>query len=258
MEVTIKGQKYLNFNHYRCIRLKSKNNDKIFIDVKSTDEIFMEKPLEAIERIKLSTPSIMDTIKNLNELEKINEIIKYYSRYNNIKVFSSHRGIHCLSTCGSHLDIDLGFPDEFIDNSIEMLKNNYIVNRLKFLDKYKNCKHYLVVAGNESRYSVSNNDDIMDKDIILNLEKDYGDNLRPFEMDFIQNFLLKKIYHENTNVRIYKFMSIYRAYFGNILFDFNIGKSNDAIINLIRNYNAKYEAEESMQLKLDLELGGNK
>lgn len=80
MELKIKGQQYLNANHYKRIRIRNINRDleRLQIDV-INPKSDMENSLE-MWSMKTNVEPFMKQIENLTEVEKIVAVVDYYLR----------------------------------------------------------------------------------------------------------------------------------------------------------------------------------
>lgn len=287
MSLKIKGQKHLNSNWYQSIRIKSINQDlsKGLIDVKIKNR-FANENNTTIDLVPTSTPKFMDTIKDLNEIEQIKEILEYYERNNTICKLIEENGVHFLSTSGRWLDVEMGFTSEnkeYLRKSISELLFNYLDSRLRFFDGCQACSFNIVGNEEQSFYETYEDLDGSNETVWLHLLcehnpenlSDFG-KLSDFEKKFIEDFVLEKTYMQKKVAIIQdnwrrgieeddwcmKTNSLnvhdYIISCGDVTFHFARIATKDLndLTKKINAYNETFIKQENMQLKLDL--GGKK
>lgn len=285
MELQIKGQKYLNGNRYQRIRMRNINQEleKGMIDVQVKNKVKPENSV-TISSMPTSTPKFMDTIKDLSEIEKIEEILEYFARNNTIDKMVEENGIHFFSNGGRQLDIEMGFKVEnkvCLENAVKKLIYNYLDSRLQFLDSCQDCSFEIVGNNVQSFYEAYEDLDGSNETVWLYLMSDKEElydfgKLRNFEKSFIENFVLEKIREQGVpaivedywrlgkeedrrNMKINSLnVHVYSIFCGDIVFHFHRMAVEDLrdLTHKVIEYNENLEQQESMQLKLDL--GGTK
>lgn len=271
MDLHIKGQKHLNSNRYQSIMIKSikRNINKGLIDVR-TNKAYSDT-------LVLSPPKFMDTIKDLTEIEKVKEIIEYFSRNNIICRMVEKNGVHVFSTSDRQLDIEMGFSSEnqlFIRKTISGLIYNYLDNRLRFLEDYYSCKTFHIIGDSEqSGYEVYEDLGGSNETMWIHLLSEHNSSvLRDFEKKFLEDFIIERICKQGRTATIednwcvakkeeYPYADAntlnihnYAIFCGDIAFRFYNITINDLkdLTKKVQEYNENYREQEVMQLKLDL------
>lgn len=226
------GKKHLNSNMYKKIRMKEKNGELLISAI--PDETYKN-----VELIKTSTPYITDTINDLTEEKKVEEITKYFLRNNTIcSIAQKDNEIIINSISGRQLVINL--PKKY-SSILNLILAKYQNDRLKFLSETNINEIYITkgyidekfhLISSESSYKVGYIG-MDDKEVIhLNLMSQNG-KLAKFDLDFIDEYL--KDFINNNPDCIYLICNYYELEYG--LFD-TISK-----IHLPSDLFQKYQAE---------------
>lgn len=186
----IKGLKHLNSNWYDSIMIRNKTKEDIQIDVKSKN---------APDTIKIDQ-SFYSKIKQLNDKEKINEIIRYFLNNNKIKCIDNNKYLenyknNFVTISGSRdlfLKIEKGTFDTKINSEII---NKYILDRNEFLINNIDIKNIEIFFGdNKSSYDIYTDEYYYKNEPVLSLRLFNNDRkLYKFEEDFLINFIKNKI-----------------------------------------------------------------
>lgn len=247
-------KKHLNSNMYKKIRMKEKNGEVLISAIPN-------EKYKNVELIKTSTPYITDTISDLPEEEKLEEITKYFLRNNTIcALVQKGKEIVVTSISGRQLVINL--PKKY-SSILNLILAKYQNDRLKFLSETNINEIHITesyldenlhLISSESSYGVSSTSIIDENKVIhLNLMSQNG-KLAKFDLDFIDKYL-KDFINNNPN-RIYLICKNYEQKYG--LFDIVKKIQLPYASNLFRKYqeeiiehNKYIENENKKQLYLE-------
>lgn len=103
------GKKHLNSNWYKSIKLIRKEDD---IEVKVKGDALLKN----VKTLKTSTPYITDTIRDLDDLEKVKEIVAYFLRNNTICELNQEKiDLIIRSTSNRELILKIEHNKEIVD-----------------------------------------------------------------------------------------------------------------------------------------------
>lgn len=252
----ISSLKHLNSNWYNTIMIRNLNSCETKVDVKCYDKIQTTK----------SNYTFYNHIKNLNDKDKIKEIIRYYLRNNKIysleddAIIKHYDGnfIAIEGTRNLYLQLSEGSLDKEI---LDEIKEKYIRDRYEFLfnNTFKNIE--IRLYNNISSYYVyeENNEKILSIHLLAK-----GKELLSFEKDFLDQFT--NYLFNNTDSKIYYYSeglsSYYVKNYHNLKFGEHPGiyfKGTNLVISINRNlfndfydlmycHNNKIEEAKKLQL----------
>jgi len=262
METKIVGQKHLDSNLYERIIIGNKQKDKNTILITAKTEKYKN-----VETIKTTSKTFMESIKDIREEYKLEEIVDYFLRNNIIYTVKEDNGIMALSTSGRKLHCKAYFKKD--DYQIVRKLNNLIIekyknDRLLFLEANKEVKNYrITTSANIIAYNQPG--DFVELSLLSLRQQDKSWELAEFEEKFLKEFIYEKIVEENEYATI-KYRECYNSYFGEIflspcfkiycgelefyLYDFSRKLERELGI-MIMNYN--YSREENLKRQLKLE-----
>ena len=257
----IKGLKHLNSNFYDYIMIRNLYNEETKVELNSDLKI---------DTLKMGK-TFYDTIKKLEEKEKIKEIIRYYLRNN--EIFSlkdmckiKHYDGYFTIIEGSR-NLYLQLKEDSLDKEIlKEIKEKYIKDRDKYVsnnvfnkievscyDKEMYC--YLDKYRNDSENVL---------DITLKVD---NKKLLDFEEEFILNYINylfnqsdKKIYYRTVGISIYMYKHFDTLKFGEFpgLYFYNddfIIKVNESLFSdiyyLMDKHNKELENIKKLQLTIN-------
>lgn len=183
----VKGLKNLNSNWYDSIMIRNLYSFDTKMDIKSKDKI---------KTIKVGD-SFYDGIKNLEDKDKIGEIVKYYLRNNEINNIKDKEKLdyyegYFQSIIGSR-DLYLQLREGSLDKEIfDEIVKKYQKDRLDYLynNKFKNIEIYL--SSNEMYYYTYNDSrcfgEVGEEVLSIALKTKDGKML-PFEEKFYNEFI---------------------------------------------------------------------
>lgn len=193
----INGLKHLNSNFYDSIMIRNKGKE-LQVDVKSSNKLDTLK----------STFSFFDGIKDLNDKEKVNEIIRYYLRYSSINSISNeylshYDGLFSVieGTRNMFLQINKGQADDTIFN--EIIKK-YEQDRVKYLNERGISNVAITTSiGTGSNYGYYKNECNKDEYIYLHLRGTANNDLVDFEKKFLFDFINEKINNLDEKIEVF-------------------------------------------------------
>ena len=257
----INGLKHLNSNWYNYIMIRNLNSDEIKVNVKNDDNI---------KTIK-NNNTFYDSIKDLTDKEKTNEIIRYYLRNNKIHCINGNAQLdnydgYFIVIEGSR-NLYLQLKEDTIDKKIiKEIKEKYIKDRYEYLFGNYFKKIDFSFRENESSYYLDNyrndNEEVLNihlnaknKDL-LNYEKKFFNNYIEYLFDNTD----KKINYHINGISVYmykhyetlKFGEFPGNYFGNNDFLISV---NDTLFSevyyLMNHHNKEIEDVKKLQLTID-------
>ena len=257
----INGIKHINNNFYDYIMIRNLYLDETRIDTKSDLNIDTLK----------SSKTFYNSIKHLNEKEKINEIIRYYLRNNKIysisdKCVLSHYDGYFTVIEGNR-NLYLQMKEDSLDKKIlNEIKEKYIMDRYEYITNNNLNKIDISYSYKESScYIEKYRNDI--EDVLNIILKDNNKKLLDFEEEFILNYMNylfskrdKKINYRFVGISIYMYNHFDTLKFGEFpgLYFYNndfIIKVNDNLFSkiepLVYNHNKVLKDAKKLQLTIN-------
>lgn len=197
----INGLKHLNDNFYDSIMIRNKK-DGLQVDVKNDTKNWNIKKFVFF----------FDRIKNLNDKEKVDEIIRYYLRYSSINSISNEYLSHYYGlfsviegTRNLFLQINKGQADDTIFDEII---NKYVMDRTKYLSESDISNIAITISiSSGSNYGYYKNEGNNEEYIYLHLRGNANNELVDFENKFFIDFINRKI--DEVDEKIYIFTQDY-------------------------------------------------
>lgn len=222
----INGIKHLNSNWYDYILIRNVKLDDTCIDVKNTNK---HKTIK-------SSKCFFDSIKKLNDRDKINEIIRYYLRNNKIHSLENNAILNYYD--GNFIAIEgtrnlyLQLTDGTLDKEVlDEIKEKYIKDRYEYLFNNEFKRIEIRLFEDETSYNIfEDNTKYKEEILYINLiAKDK--TLFPFEREFFDKYI--KYIFDSTDSKINYYYEGLSVYYLRYYYDLKFGEYLGYILKVI-------------------------